>query len=153
MNRQMFFPSTSKFPRLALGLVLGLTTSLAAQPAPAAAENPSIEPSNGTYLYGESAASDQIGQGYVVFNHKNGRVVGALYYPASEFSCFSGAIADRQLDIVSLETVESPKMVLQMPLSKMYPIQSLTEMSKNALSVCEQEVAAQDNGHRHAEKP
>lgn len=153
MNRQMFTPSASKLPCLMLALLLGLTTSLTSQPSQAAAENPTTEQPNGIYLYGESATADQIGQGYVVFSKKNGRVVGALYHPSSEFSCFSGAIADNQLQAVALEMGDAGKLTLQMSLAQMYQIQSLTETSKNTLSICEQEIAAHESGKLRAEKP
>lgn len=48
---------------------------------------------DGTYLYGQSGQPNQLGQGYIVFNKKQGRVTGALYMPSSEFSCFQGTIA------------------------------------------------------------
>jgi hypothetical protein len=47
---------------------------------------------DGTYLYGQSSRPNQIGQGYVVFQKRQGRVTGALYMPQSEFSCFQGTI-------------------------------------------------------------
>lgn len=47
---------------------------------------------DGTYLYGESPEANQIGQAYVLFEKRQGRITGALYMPQSEFSCFQGAI-------------------------------------------------------------
>ncbi|WP_414527992.1 hypothetical protein [Nodularia chucula] len=47
---------------------------------------------DGTYLYGQSPISDQVGQGYILFEKRQGRITGALYMPQSEFSCFQGAI-------------------------------------------------------------
>lgn len=47
---------------------------------------------DGTYLYGQSPRPNQIGQGYVIFQKRQGRVTGALYMPQSEFSCFQGTI-------------------------------------------------------------
>jgi hypothetical protein len=47
---------------------------------------------DGTYLYGQSPTPDQIGQGYIVFEKRQGRITGALYMPQSEFSCFQGAL-------------------------------------------------------------
>ncbi|WP_016951834.1 hypothetical protein [Anabaena sp. PCC 7108] len=49
---------------------------------------------DGTYLYGQSSAPDQLGQGYIVFQKQQGKVIGALYMPSSEFSCFQGTIAN-----------------------------------------------------------
>jgi hypothetical protein len=47
---------------------------------------------DGVYLYGQSPQPNQIGQGYVVFQKRQGRIVGALYMPRSEFSCFQGTL-------------------------------------------------------------
>ncbi|QLE55845.1 hypothetical protein [Nostoc sp. TCL26-01] len=47
---------------------------------------------DGIYLYGQSPQPDQIGQGYVLFQKRQGRLVGALYMPRSEFSCFQGTL-------------------------------------------------------------
>ncbi|MCF4968769.1 hypothetical protein [Nostoc sp. CMAA1605] len=47
---------------------------------------------DGIYLYGQSPQPNQIGQGYVVFQKRQGKLVGALYMPRSEFSCFQGTM-------------------------------------------------------------
>jgi len=47
---------------------------------------------DGVYLYGQSPQPNQIGQGYVVFQKQQGKLVGALYMPRSEFSCFQGTL-------------------------------------------------------------
>ncbi|GAX34488.1 hypothetical protein [Nodularia sp. NIES-3585] len=47
---------------------------------------------DGTYLYGESPKANQIGQAYVLFEKRQGKITGALYMPQSEFSCFQGAM-------------------------------------------------------------
>ena len=48
---------------------------------------------DGIYLYGQSSTPNQLGQGYIVFQKQQGKVIGALYMPSSEFSCFQGTIA------------------------------------------------------------
>lgn len=47
---------------------------------------------DGIYLYGQTPQPNQLGQGYVVFHKQQGKVVGALYMPSSEFSCFRGTL-------------------------------------------------------------
>lgn len=47
---------------------------------------------DGIYLYGESPKPNQAGQGYIVFQRHHGKVIGALYMPNSEFSCFNGSL-------------------------------------------------------------
>ncbi|NER26063.1 MAG: hypothetical protein F6J96_36325, partial [Symploca sp. SIO1C2] len=68
----------------------------------AAIQEPSLqEPSlpNGTYLYGQSSQPEQIGQEYLVFEVHQGEVVGALYMPSSEFSCFQGTWDSNHLNL------------------------------------------------------
>jgi len=65
-------------------------------------QEPSLqEPSlpNGTYLYGQSSQPEQIGQEYLVFEVHQGEVVGALYMPSSEFSCFQGTWDSNHLNL------------------------------------------------------
>ncbi|HBW58338.1 MAG TPA: hypothetical protein DEF27_11245 [Oscillatoriales bacterium UBA8482] len=45
---------------------------------------------DGVYLYGESPQPEQIGQSYLVFEVKQGQVIGAFYMPRSSFDCFTG---------------------------------------------------------------
>lgn len=52
---------------------------------------------DGIYLYGKSPEPNKIGQEYIVFEVKRGQVVGALYMPQSEFSCFNGTIKAGEL--------------------------------------------------------
>jgi hypothetical protein len=47
---------------------------------------------DGVYLYGQSPKSSQLGQGYVVFEKREGKVIGAMYMPDSEYSCFNGTL-------------------------------------------------------------
>lgn len=47
---------------------------------------------DGIYLYGQSPQPGEVGQGYVVFEKRQGRVAGALYMPHSEYSCFNGTV-------------------------------------------------------------
>ena len=55
---------------------------------------------DGVYLYGQSPAPDQLGQEYMVFEVERGQVVGALYLPQSEFSCFQGTLNSGKLAMV-----------------------------------------------------
>ena len=42
---------------------------------------------DGIYLYGKSA------EGYIVFQKRQNQIIGALYVPQSEFTCFQGSLA------------------------------------------------------------
>ncbi|MBS3030494.1 MAG: hypothetical protein HCA25_26625 [Dolichospermum sp. DET50] len=49
---------------------------------------------DGIYLYGQSATPNQLGQGYILFQKQQSKIIGALYVPQSEFSCFQGTLAE-----------------------------------------------------------
>ena len=48
---------------------------------------------DGIYLYGESLTPNQLGQGYIIFQKQQDKIIGALYFPQSEFTCFQGSLA------------------------------------------------------------
>ncbi len=54
---------------------------------------------DGTYLYGQSSEPQQIGKEYLVFEARQGNVVGAVYMPGSEYSCFKGTLASNQMSL------------------------------------------------------
>ena len=54
---------------------------------------------DGTYLYGQSSEPQRNGQEYLVFQANQGKVVGAMYLPNSEYSCFHGTLDSRQLNL------------------------------------------------------
>ncbi|TAF10641.1 MAG: hypothetical protein EAZ77_02555 [Nostocales cyanobacterium] len=70
--------------------ILTIPTKIRKQPGTSAVNFPEQD---GIYLYGQSSTPDQLGQGYIVFQKQQGKVIGALYMPSSEFSCFQGTIA------------------------------------------------------------
>jgi hypothetical protein len=59
---------------------------------------------NGTYMYGETSQPGESGREYVVFENRDGAVVGAVFLADSEYSCFSGQVRTRQLDVVLADT-------------------------------------------------
>ena len=96
---------------------------------------------NGTYLYGEAPQPDQIGKGYVVFSQQNGRVVGAFYYPRSEFDCFAGSLKNNVLDVKSVGADSSEIVAVKVNLSDLYSIPSLSKSDQQMLSACQKETA------------
>ena len=79
------------------------STNAAFAVATSAAENNSFNgkmpKKNGIYLYGQSQQPNQIGQEYMVFEVRQGKVTGAFYLPQSEFNCFQGSLAAGKLDL------------------------------------------------------
>jgi len=54
---------------------------------------------DGVYLYGESPQPEEIGQSYMVFEVKQGQVIGAFYMPRSSFDCFTGVPQGNNLSL------------------------------------------------------
>ncbi|BAZ21639.1 hypothetical protein NIES4073_25170 [Kalymmatonema gypsitolerans NIES-4073] len=63
-----------------------------AKKATVAATGAKFPQQDGVYLYGQSPKSGELGQGYIIFEKRQSKVIGALYMPSSEFSCFNGTL-------------------------------------------------------------
>lgn len=55
---------------------------------------------DGIYLYGQSPEPEQMGQEYMVFEVRQGKVIGAFYLPYSEFHCFYGTLQSGELALM-----------------------------------------------------
>lgn len=107
-------------PALGLLLTMSFATSTVALQAPtflskagivgtnsvSLAQVPASDTSvaDGIYLYGSSQKPEEIGQEYLVFEARQGKVRGAFYMPSSEYSCFSGKVGAQQINL----TVQDP---------------------------------------------
>jgi hypothetical protein len=130
-----------KLPKFLLGVVLTFTGSgwgmvavqaLPSQPARSDTLN------DGTYLYGEVPQPEQLGKGYVVFAHQQGKVVGAFYYPRSEFDCFSGSLKNNILNVKSVG-IDAPDVVeLTVSLSDFHRLPIVSANDQRILKVCQQ---------------
>ncbi|HEY9834533.1 MAG TPA: hypothetical protein V6D26_28545, partial [Stenomitos sp.] len=69
------------------------------KPAIAQVPNPTSSMPDGTYLYGQTSQPGQIGNEYVVFEARQGKVVGAMYMPNSEYACFYGTLNAKQMNL------------------------------------------------------
>lgn len=104
-------PLLARLKGLGLGLLLALSLIPLAVARPrdvrpiAIQQNPNpnaILP-DGTYLYGQSRVPNQIGMEYLVFRSDRGVIRGAIYYPRSEFNCFTGNLGERSLNLAVLD--------------------------------------------------
>ncbi len=120
---------------------------------------------DGVYLYGQSSQPNQVGQGYIVFQKRQNQVMGALYIPNSEFSCFQGNIeSSGQLAMTVTAPGEGgpaevatanrlPKLDADQPMTYAYSValqdyhklNSVTEGDRRILQMCNQ---ASDGGYR-----
>lgn len=90
-------------------LSTGLVPAIAHSAEPAAKPQASAVKQtlpDGVYLYGQSTQPDQVGQGYFVFEAKQGAVVGALYMPRSSFDCTAGKFQNDQLALTVVNSYD-----------------------------------------------
>jgi hypothetical protein len=125
--------------------------------------NSSLQPASslpdGTYLYGQSAKPDEIGQGYFVFEVNKGNVIGALYMPRSSFDCAFGRFQGNELALTVVNsydrstnpfaiaidrnsTVATTENLVQQPISLQgfHPIDTISENDQRMLNVCKQDI-------------
>lgn len=62
---------------------------------------------DGIYLYSQSPEQEQIGQEYMVFEMRQGNIIGAFYLPYSEFTCFSGTLRSGKLALMVAHAPDS----------------------------------------------
>ncbi len=97
---------------------------------------------DGVYLYGEANTVNQLGKGYFIFQQSGQKVVGAMYYPQSEYTCFTG---QRTATNVHLQLFESDTQslagqeALQVFLPKLHKIAQIGPSERQALAACQQQ--------------
>lgn len=62
---------------------------------------------DGIYLFGQSPKPEEIGKEYLVFRVRQGKMTGAIFAPQSEFSCFTGTIDPRQVNLAIVDPYEN----------------------------------------------
>jgi hypothetical protein len=80
--------------------------------------------SDGVYLYGQSAKPEQIGQEYLVFQIKKGKVTGAFYLPRSEFNCFSGTVTAQAMNLFVKDPYDDSVSPYSIALREISPVAS-----------------------------
>lgn len=135
---------SQSLPKIAAGTLLTLVGILVVGSAVKAQQAESTL-ANGTYLYGEMPQPDQVGKGYVVFAHQNGKVMGAFYYPLSEFDCFAGSMKDNTLEVQSVGVGDPELETVNVNLAEMYQIQPMSESDRRILSSCKEVISTPPN--------
>lgn len=134
----MLFIQASYPKRLSLSLALGLVSSLQAMPS--LALQPQVQEES--HLYGQSQKPNQLRQGYVVFEQYGNTVVGASYYPRSEFRCFVGNL-DLQSEAVTgvmLASMQRSQAPININLSSLHQLDQLSPNDQRMLATCKQAV-------------
>lgn len=109
---------------------------------------------DGIYLYGQSAQPEQIGKEYMIFRVQQGKIIGAVYLPQSEYSCFAGTLSPQQMRVSvidpyenatyqhtialeSLSPVAAERNVAQkIGLEGYYPISNISDNDRRILQTC-----------------
>jgi hypothetical protein len=134
-------PKTAAFLLLSLALV-GLEIRLAASQSLPNSSTKSASLTDGTYLYGETTEPNQIGKAYLVLQRQRRDIVGALYYPNSEFSCFTGKQKNNMVSGKSLSYNKAKTENMKINLSNFHQIKLISDNDQRILSFCKQTTAA-----------
>ncbi len=103
---------------------------------------PSSAQNLGIALYGETPHANQTGQGYIIFEQRGQTLMGAFYYPQSEFSCFTGQRKGQQLEILTLPSHQDTMTNLSLSLEQLQQISTIGSSERDALATCRQDVTA-----------
>ena len=82
---------------------------------------------DGVYLYGESSELDQIGQAYMVFESRGGKIIGALYMPHCEFDGFYGTRQGNQLALTVVNSYDGMTHTFALGIVEDYPVASASD--------------------------
>lgn len=148
--------STTKLQRIdsdlkviAAGVTLGLTLGIGilgeAAQANEAKSTQSTSISNGTFLYGQNSQPNQLRNEYVVFSHQKGKVVGAVYYPRSEFTCFTGSLDYKTIEIKPNNANKLQSAVAKIELANLHQVSSISTNDQRILSTCKKATVALAN--------
>lgn len=134
---------------LGLASLMGLNLLTGVAAAEALTVTPSPE-QDGMYLYGEANAANQLGKGYFIFQQSGQKIVGAMYYPQSEYTCFTGNRTATNVRLQPFELGNQPRSgqslsgqdTLQVSLPQLYKIDQIGVSERQALAACQQEAIA-----------
>ncbi|NJM98812.1 MAG: hypothetical protein HC800_18135 [Phormidesmis sp. RL_2_1] len=114
---------------------------------------------NGTYLFGESPESNQMGVTYAVVAIESNRAVGVFYQPRSSFDCFFGEVLPNQLAVNVIDSYEQAVYPYSIALTLneslvageaaessytlegFHQIDALSERDREMLAICQADVA------------
>lgn len=95
---------TSFWAKLNLAVVTSMSLIATAGMPTAASASPLVD---GVYLYGQAPQPEVIGSEYLVFEVENGEAKGAIYYPASEFNCFTADIDNQSMNLAIVDPFDN----------------------------------------------
>lgn len=131
---------SQKMRSITIGLAGLIGLNLLASVAAAGAETLTVKPSpeqDGIHLYGEANAANQLEKGYFIFQQLGQKIVGAMYYPQSEYTCFTGNRTATNIHLQSFEIGNQPlsgQAALDVSLPKLYKIAQIGGSERQALA-------------------
>jgi hypothetical protein len=132
---------------LSLGIVFGsLTAAMVSEAAPSTQPQQPVstttaKPStpaaleNGVYLFGQAAEPDQIGKAYLVFEVKDGRMVGAFYMPRSSFDCVYGSFQPNQLALTVVNSYDQSTYPYEIAIRQSNPVATAGNSAEKKLGL------------------
>lgn len=127
---------------VALGLTLTLGGFGIVGAAAQAQPTQSTGLTDGTFVYGQTPQPNKLRHEYVVFSHQSGEVVGAIYYPRSEFVCFTGSLERKTIDIESVDVGKSKSATARIELSNLHRVSNISSTDQRILSTCKKATIA-----------
>ncbi len=135
-----------RFIILGLASLMGLNLPIDVATAGAETLMVKLSPEqDGVYLYGEASIANQLGKGYFIFRQSGQKIVGAMYYPQSEFTCFTGHRIATNVHLQPFELGNQPlsgQDALEVSLPTLYKIAQIGGSERQALATCQQEATA-----------
>ena len=92
---------------------------------------------DGIYLYGDTPQPNQVLQNYIVFQRQNDRVVGAIYAPRSDFTCFTGKIQGNTLYGKAISAGKIQTVEVNTQLTNLHSIRKISSNDRRILSMCQ----------------
>jgi len=96
-------------------------------------------------VYGQAEQPGQLGQGYIVFEQHGNTVLGAYYYPRSEFQCFVGKL-NNNTEVVSgvvLSSMQQSHEQMNIGLSSLFELNQPSDNDQRMVADCKQSVVRQ----------
>ncbi|GBF79056.1 hypothetical protein [Aphanothece sacrum] len=132
LSNQTFLSSLTRFSILSLG-VLASFGMINRSPILAQMAQSNFTLANGVYLYGQSPEAEEIGQEYLVFKVHQGKVIGAIYLPQSEFNCFSGTLTANQMNLSIIDPNDGKKYPYPIAMKASSPVASQGQVSSEVI--------------------
>jgi hypothetical protein len=101
------------------------------------------------FLYGEANTANQVGKGYLIFQRSGQQIVGAMYSPQSEYTCFTGQLTATNINLQPFDTgvqtasnQDSTQAAIQVALPSLHQLSQVGSADRQVLASCQKEASA-----------